>query len=361
MPSKSVVVAVLGSLSLEFTRLAQITGNHKYFDGIQRVVNELEKWQNTTQLPGMWPAMVDSSKVNQSLALGSPYEGADELFTLGALADSTYEYLPKVCSFTLRSGLLLTLFQQFMMLGGVSKQYRNMYENFISTAKKYLFFRPMTVGDHDILIAGTVNVFAGMEPRHNANLEHLACFTGGMLAIAGKIFSRPEDVEDGRRLADGCVWAYRSTLTGIMPETLTAVPCKNRTQCVWNEKAWHDAIDPNAEADAVRERIKHEQLSPGFTYVQDKRYLLRPEAIESVFILHRITADPYWRKSGWDMFKAIQAHTTTAIAHSAIDDVLSGSPRKVDEMESFWLAETLKYFYLLYSESEVVSLDEYVL
>lgn len=61
------------------------------------------------------------------------------------------------------------------------------------------------------------------------------------------------------------------------------------------------------------------------------------------------------------MFKAIQAHTTTSLAHSAIDNVLSGSPNKVDEMESFWLAETLKYFYLLYSETDVISLDEYVL
>lgn len=61
------------------------------------------------------------------------------------------------------------------------------------------------------------------------------------------------------------------------------------------------------------------------------------------------------------MFKSIQAHTTTRIAHSAIDDVTSGAPRKTDEMESFWLAETLKYFYLLYSDPSVVDLDEYVL
>jgi mannosyl-oligosaccharide alpha-1,2-mannosidase len=74
-----------------------------------------------------------------------------------------------------------------------------------------------------------------------------------------------------------------------------------------------------------------------------------------------MTNDQYRADSGWDMFKAIQAHTTTSIAHSAIDDVLSGSPKKVDEMESFWLAETLKYFYLLYSETYVISLDDYVL
>src|SRR5258708_6994774 len=88
---------------------------------------------------------------------------------------------------------------------------------------------------------------------------------------------------------------------------------------------------------------------------------LRPEAIESVFIMWRITGDQYWADSGWDMFKAIQAHTTTELAHSAIDNVMNPAPGKVDEMESFWLAETLKYFYLLYSEPTVVSLDEYVL
>jgi mannosyl-oligosaccharide alpha-1,2-mannosidase len=61
------------------------------------------------------------------------------------------------------------------------------------------------------------------------------------------------------------------------------------------------------------------------------------------------------------MFKAIQAHCTTPLAHCAIDNVLDAAPVQVDEMESFWLAETLKYFYLLYSESSVVSLDDYVL
>ena len=61
------------------------------------------------------------------------------------------------------------------------------------------------------------------------------------------------------------------------------------------------------------------------------------------------------------MFKAIQAQTKTDLAHSAIDNVMSPAPRQLDEMESFWLAETLKYFYMLYSDPSVVDLDEYVL
>jgi mannosyl-oligosaccharide alpha-1,2-mannosidase len=61
------------------------------------------------------------------------------------------------------------------------------------------------------------------------------------------------------------------------------------------------------------------------------------------------------------MFQAIQKYTKVPIAHSAIDDVTNSAPSKANEMESFWLAETLKYFYLLFSDPSVISLDEYVL
>lgn len=90
-------------------------------------------------------------------------------------------------------------------------------------------------------------------------------------------------------------------------------------------------------------------------------YEYRPEAIESVWYMYRITGDPAWQDKGWRMFEAIVRHTQTEIGHSAIDNVLSPNPSRTDEMESFWLDETLKYFYLLFSEPDVVSLDEWVL
>jgi mannosyl-oligosaccharide alpha-1,2-mannosidase len=162
-----------------------------------------------------------------------------------------------------------------MLLGGQLKQYRTMYEKFIPVAKEYLMFRPMTVGDEDILIFGTIHLQAGGKPKHTPELQHLACFTGGMLAIAGKIFNRPEDVEDGAKLTDGCIWAYRNTVTGIMPETFTAVPCENRKSCKWDREKWYHAIDPMADESTIRERIVMSKLSPGFSHVQDGRYLLR--------------------------------------------------------------------------------------
>jgi len=90
-------------------------------------------------------------------------------------------------------------------------------------------------------------------------------------------------------------------------------------------------------------------------------YETRPEAIESVFILYRLTGDESLRDRAWNMFNTIVQATRTDVAHAALDDCTVDDPPKADRMESFWMAETLKYFYLIFSEPHVVSLDEYVL
>lgn len=64
------------------------------------------------------------------------------------------------------------------------------------------------------------------------------------------------------------------------------------------------------------------------------------------------------------MFEAVIRATKTDVGHSAIWDVTTPKEKKpdsTDSMESFWLAETLKYFYLLFAEPDVISLDDWVL
>lgn len=77
--------------------------------------------------------------------------------------------------------------------------------------------------------------------------------------------------------------------------------------------------------------------------------------------MYRITGDDTWQDKGWDMFKATVRATRTPIANSAVRNVLTAEPELSDEMESFWIAETLKYYYLLFSEPDLISLDEWVL
>ncbi len=583
--ASTVVLAELGSISLEFTRLAQITKDNRYYDAIARITNELEKWQNHTKLPGLWPASVDASgckkpdrlsaqmaysasngpqnflpaiqnsptviidkldtspqkqdNKNSNLSqdpsmdkrqlddagisddeervhppsdrsaddsvssaplrgplnsnstidgvdcqyqgLASPPFGSVEMFTMGGKSDSTYEYLPK----------------EWLLLGGLNDQYESMYRNAMDVVRDNLLFRPMTKTGRDVLFAGTVKTSPLLQAQTDDQEElpamdmeyegqHLTCFAGGMFALSAKIFGMDDDLEIAQRMTDGCVWAYESTTTGIMPEVFHLVPCDNRRTCTWNETKWWEAVDPyrttreeqaktwyehhkllgqesaagvaerpgrplhtnmpllptsaakpnieynsigrdatisndisegtlrerepiesnEAEAfedesleeptrtqsgptqgqrndtiaamsnssspvftpkaiashkESVQARIKEERLPPGFADIKSKKYILRPEAIESVFIMYRVTGEKYWQDQGWKMFTAIQSYTLTEHGNSAITDVTSEVPLFSDDMESFWLAETLKYFYLLYSDPGLISLDEYVL
>ena len=337
--SPRAVSADIGSLTMEFTRLSQISGDPKFFDAIQRISDTFATHQHNTSLPGLWPVFVNA--VTKDFSTGDSY-------SLGALADSLYEYLPKM----------------HILLGGLSPSYGAMYLSFIEAAKKHMFFRPLNPSNLPLLIPGSalgINNHAILD----ASAQHLGCFVGGMVGIGARTFSRPEDLETAAQLANGCVWAYDSMPSGIMPEIIQAAPCprEGNPNCTWSEQAWHDAVlaralnPPNTTAEEV---IADQKLPPGITQISNGKYILRPEAIESVFIMYRITGDREWQEKAWRMFQAIEKATRTQFAHAALENVAVEKPEQVDSMESFWTAETLKYFYLIFAEESVISLDDWV-
>jgi mannosyl-oligosaccharide alpha-1,2-mannosidase len=87
----------------------------------------------------------------------------------------------------------------------------------------------------------------------------------------------------------------------------------------------------------------------------------RSEAIESLFVLYRITGNREYQENAWKMFEAIEKATRTDFTYSSIPDVTTADGKRTDFSESFWMAETLKYFYLIFSEPDHVSLDDYIL
>ena len=80
------IIAELASFSLEFTRLSQLTGDMRYYDAVTRVTAVLSEQQNSTKIPGLWPVGINVKK---------PDLTGDNLFSLGTMADSAYEYLGK--------------------------------------------------------------------------------------------------------------------------------------------------------------------------------------------------------------------------------------------------------------------------
>ncbi|GAP84759.1 putative glycoside hydrolase family 47 protein [Rosellinia necatrix] len=311
------------SSSLEFTRLAQLTGESKYYDAIDRITEMLDRTQNATRLPGMWPTFLDL----QNFVFDN-----EEGFTLGALADSMYEMFPKT----------------YALLGGLEPVYEKLYRGAMETVIAHVLFRPMVPDPADILIPGNVWVRDDGRIDLQPEAQHLACFVGGMFGLGGKLFNIPDHVEVGEKITRGCVWAYDAMPSGIMPEICGFLSCPTKAACSWEGETFS----------GQRGQI----LPEGFVNARDPRYILRPEAIESVFYMYRITGKEEYQEIAWRMFQSIKKATETGLAFSAIADVtVDGSEtEKTDSMESFWLSETLKYFYLIFSPPDLISLDDYV-
>ena len=81
-------------------------------------------------------------------------------------------------------------------------------------------------------------------------------------------------------------------------------------------------------------------------------YPLRPELIESVMYLYRATGDPYLIQVGVDILRSLQHSAKTTCGYATINDVRDH--RKADRMESFFLAETTKYLYLLFDPNNFI-------
>ena len=122
-----------------------------------------------------------------------------------------------------------------------------------------MLYRPMVPGNRDLLFSGSVTTDGKPETdlKLNAEVEHLTCFIGGMVGMGAKIFGLEGDLELAMKLADGCVWAYESTPSGIMPEGATVLPCESAEQCTWNETAYWEFLDPMAE---TRDHILEEYI-----------------------------------------------------------------------------------------------------
>lgn len=86
--------------------------------------------------------------------------------------------------------------------------------------------------------------------------------------------------------------------------------------------------------------------------VEHGGYPLRPEIVESTYILYHYTKDPKYLAMGKQMFEDLVKHCRTEVAYAGLKNV--ETKEKADYMHSFWLAETLKYFYLLFGDDKNV-------
>ncbi|CAD6262400.1 unnamed protein product [Miscanthus lutarioriparius] len=155
-------------------------------------------------------------------------------------------------------------------------------------------------------------------------MDELACFAPGMLALGASGYG-PEKSEQimnlAKELARTCYNFYQTTPTKLAGENYF----------------FHTGQD----------------MSVGTSW-----NILRPETVESLMYLWRLTGNKTYQDWGWDIFQAFEKNSRIESGYVGLRDVNTGE--KDNMMQSFFLAETLKYLYLLFSPPSVISFDEWV-
>jgi ER degradation enhancer, mannosidase alpha-like 2 len=104
--------------------------------------------------------------------------------------------------------------------------------------------------------------------------------------------------------------------------------------------------------------IEPEVLDYASMTIRAAGYPLRPEIIESAWYLRRATGDPQYLAMGKTMLDALVAHTSTDAGFTVLKNV--ETMEKGDLMPSYFLAESLKYLYLIFAPDEAIDLDKVV-
>ncbi|TRM63574.1 glycoside hydrolase family 47 protein [Schizophyllum amplum] len=302
-------IAEAGTLTLEYAVLSQYTGNSTYEE---LAVGSAKQIMNTPPpLPGL-PAQ--------------GYEPSNNTFvggyvTWGGGSDSYLEYLIKYARLTNTD----------------DNSWVDAWQTGVDSSIKTLL-RTSTVGDWLYL----ADYDSNKKIRHVSS--HLACFHGGNWIQGGRMIDDESIVDYGLQLADACWNTYASTATGLGPEVFAfASDDGNYTGSSAPSKAQLDFYEEH-----------------GF-YITAEDYILRPEVLESQFIAYRATGDTKYLDRAASAVASMNEYLLVNGAFSGIEDVTDKQSARIDDTESFWFAEVLKYLYLIFDDPDHISLDEYVL
>ncbi|CAM9586255.1 unnamed protein product [Lampetra planeri] len=290
-------VAEVTSIQLEFRELSHLTGDPKYKGAADAVTHHVLGLSG--KLDGLVPMFINTHSGQFSRA---------GVYTMGARADSYYEYLLK----------------QWLQGGKREKHLLNSYLEAMSGMQKHLLG---TSQPNHLTFIGEL-ISGALKPK----MDHLVCFLPGTLALGARHGLDPSHMELAEKLLETCYQMYQQMETGLSPE------------------------------------ISHFNMQAGSTHdievkPADRHNLLRPETVESLFYLHRFTDKVKYQDWGWEIFQSFQRYTRVATGgYSSINNVRSPSnPEPRDKMESFFLGETLKYFFLLFSDNKaLLSPDKHV-
>lgn len=228
---------------------------------------------------------------------------------------------------------LLTLFleyliKQYLQTKKTEELYRDMYNEAMTGMKNNIIHK-----SHPSHLTYVAELPTGVGGKTSPKMDHLVCFVPGMLALGATMGSpvvrarkaargtgwgpqQEDDLNLARQLMHTCFQMYAVTETGLAPEI-----------------AWFNADPPAPGVEEATDYKKDIIIKP-----RDAHNLQRPETVESLFVMWRLTGDEIYREWGWKIFESFVQHTKVpGGGYTSLDDVTVVPPRVRDNMESFWL------------------------
>ncbi|ODN95851.1 mannosyl-oligosaccharide alpha-1,2-mannosidase [Cryptococcus wingfieldii CBS 7118] len=314
-------LAEAASLQLELKYLSHLTGDYIFWKKAEKVTEVI---RNQAIFDGIAPIFINP--VNGQFV-------ASEI-RLGSRGDSYYEYLLK----------------QWLQTNRQEPVYRDMYDEAMGGIRKHLIGKTKKSN-----LIFTQELHPARHPRDQTQSwqvvpkqDHLVCFLGGSFLLGVTDGGKKEvdwekldkrDEEDfliGQGIVESCMKTHE-TATGLAPEIAMFVQWSDDRA---SDLDWY--IKPNQNGVLI-----------------DGRNILRPETVESLFLAYRVTGDQKYRDWGWKVFQAFNKWCRVEKGgYAGIEDVQAMPPKQLDRMETFWLGETLKYLYLLFDDSDHISLDK---
>lgn len=89
-----------------------------------------------------------------------------------------------------------------------------------------------------------------------------------------------------------------------------------------------------------------------------QRYFLNPEIIESAYYLYQYTKDQRYLNMGKTFLDGLKRYCRTEDGYAELKSVVS--KEQSDRMESYFLAETLKYLYLLFADTAPLEFESVI-
>jgi len=173
--------------------------------------------------------------------------------------------------------------------------------------------------------------------------SYLACFHAGNWLLGGKLANNDTIVNIGLQLNDGCWNTYAGDATGIGPEEFAYISADGN---------FTGDGDPSSDQLAFYQKRGY--------YITDPFYVQRSEVLESNFYAWRVTGNQTYLERARSAIKSFNRYLSTSTGFAEIYDVNDRATPRVDETESFWFAEVLKYLYLTFDDPNHISLDDFV-